>query len=242
MPTSLTTVEFRGTRRVRLFFSGALAAGAFTSASLYSVTNVDGAGPTPSIEDVFAVTGSPGAVELAVSLDLAPGSLYEIACEDVPCADSTLYTGEVQSTTGQPTKAQTNVEPEVDDVDLLFYGRDIVHDGDDFVEDATGDLDTISGRENWRGAMSRRMAGSPLPWDPTYSPDVEQYVDAPDAFQLPLAGRLLSQARLDDRTKSASVEVVQDPDDPAGFAFEMTLVGVDGLDPQTITVPLPGSS
>lgn len=242
MTTALTALAFRGTRRIRLLFSGALASGAFTSTALYAVSSLDGVGESPSVEAVFAVTGSPGAVELAVTLDLAPGGLYQITCTNVPCADTSLYTGSLQARTAQPTTGSANVEPSTQDVDLLFYGRDLIYDGNDIVEDPTGDLDTIAGRENWRGAMGRRMAGTPLPWDPTYSPDAEQYVDAPEPLQIPFAGQLLAQARQDDRTQSASVEIVQDPNDPGGFAFEMTLVGVDDLDPVTLLVPLPGAS
>lgn len=241
MSTSLTTVAFRGTRRIRLFFNGGLAPGAFTSTALYAVTNEDGNGPTPSVEAVFAVTGSPGAVELAVSLDLGSGALYQIACSSVPCSDSSHFTGSISAATPLALVDAPNVEPETQDVDLLFYGRDLVWDGNDIVEDPTGDLETISGRSNWKGAMGRRFAFSPLPWDGTYGPDAEQFVDAPEPFQLPFAGRLLSQALADDRTKRADVAVVQDPNDPGGFAFETTLVGVDALDPMTVTTPIPSS-
>lgn len=239
MTTALLTVQFRGLRRVRLIFSGNLAAGAFTSTSFYSVTNDDGLGATPDVVAAYAVANTPSAVELVIDQDLAPGSLYTMGCVAVPCADLSTFTGTLDARTGLSLTTPINVEPARNDVSLILYGRDLLHDGDDFVEDATGDLATVSGRENWRGAMDRRMTSEGLPWDDGYGAKPEEYVDAPETQATPFAGNLLAQARADDRTKQASVDIVQSSEDAGDWAFEMTLVGRDNLDPMTIEIQRP---
>jgi len=100
-------------------------------------------------------------------------------------------------------------------------------------------LATVSGRPNWFGAIYRRETSSGITWDPTYSPRADQYVNAPDRFRLPLAGRLVAQARADDRTAQATCTVTQFASDPTGngWVFALTIVGRDGLDPATINVP-----
>lgn len=242
MTTALSELLFRGDRRVRLFFTGALAAGAYTSTALYAVACDDGGGASSiNVVAVFAVVGTPSAVELAVDEDWGGGALYTVTCTAVPCADSSTFTGSLDARVGLPLTTPVNAEPATNDIDLLLYGRDLLHDGTDFVLDSTGDLGTTSGRENYRGAMGRRMASNGLPWDDTYGGKGEEYVDAPEAQSLPFAGNLLSQARMDDRTKQAAVEIVQSDEDPGDWAFEMTLTAQDGLDDITLTVPLPGS-
>jgi hypothetical protein len=241
MATSLNTLLFRGTRRIRLFFTGPLAAGAFTSVFLYAVTSIDGLGASPiNVVAVFAIANDPNAVELAVDSDATPGGQYRIDCTAVPCADATLFTGSLVSQTGLVLITPPNVEPATDDLQLLLYNRDLLHDGNDFVEDASGDLAVTSGRPNWKAAMTRRMTSPGLPWDPAYSPRPDQYVDAPQTYQLPLAGALLAQARLDNRTRQASVDVVQSPTNSGDWVFQMSITGKDELDPAQIFIPPPG--
>jgi hypothetical protein len=240
MTTSLLTVEFRGTRRVRLIFTGNLAAGAYTSTALYTVTCEDGSGPSPTnVVAVYAIANTPTAVELAIDEDLVSGGLYQIGCTNVPCADLSNFTGILNARVALPLTTPVNAEPAANDIDLLLYGRDLLHDGDDFVEDATGDLGTIDGRDNYRGAMGRRMMSDGLPWDDTYGPKAEQYVDGPETEAKPFAGALIAQARADDRTKQATVDIVQSDADPGDWAFEVTLVPQDNLDPVTIQIPNP---
>ena len=238
MSISLLTLEFRGDRRIRLFFSGSLAAGAFTSTALYSITSADGLGANPTnVEAVYAVANTPAAVELSADVPLALGGLYTIGCTNVPAADSSTFTGTTQGTTALPLQNPPNVEPATTDLDLLLYGRDLVHNGQDFVEDASGDLANITGRGNWLGAVWRRMMSYGLPWDPTYSPRADEYVNAPDVLKLPLAGRMVAQARADDRTAQATCTVTQSSTDPNSWAFVLIVSGTDGLDPETLELP-----
>jgi hypothetical protein len=231
---------FVGTRRIRLFFSGPLASGAFTNLALYSVENVDGLGPaTTNVVALFGFTSNPNAVELAIDADWTAGALYEVDCAAVPGADGSLFTGSIQDRYPDGSMVvPPNVEPETNDLELLLYGRDLMWNGQDFVEDSTGDLALISGRANWQGAMGRRMTSAGLTWDVGYGPDADESVDAPAIMQPALAGRFLAQARADDRTKQASVDYSDDPS--TGVAvFILCVTGRDGLDPISVPVPLP---
>jgi hypothetical protein len=246
--TLFTSLVIRGSRRVRLVFSGNLAAGAFTSLAYYSVTTADGTTSVPiTVEAVFAISGAANNVELSVSADWTPGAQYLVTVTAVPTPDGSNPTASLPASIpiNLPATPQTsiaNVEPETADLDLLLFGRDLLFaPGGGFVEDATGDLATVTGRDNYEGAMNRRMIGNPLLWAPKYSPRAEDFVDAPSTYARPLAGRLLSQARADDRTASATVDVQQVAGDPNGgsWFFEMALVPVDGLSPITVNVTPP---
>lgn len=240
MSTTLIADEFRGARRVRLVFSGALASGAFTSTSLYAVADADSSGPSPiNVEAVFAISSNPNAVELSVSCDFVGGAHYTITCTSVPCADASHFTGSVQDRVALPVRAPVNAEPETSDVDLVLYGRDLAWNGQDFVQGPGGDLATVTGQPNWQAAVTRRELSAGITWDPAYGAQANEYVDAPDIFQRPLAGILLAQARLDDRTAQASIEVAQDPNDADSWIFLMSLQGRDGLQPITVTIPSP---
>lgn len=239
MSTTLLTSMVRGARRVRLFFSGPLAMGAF-SPNLYTVADSALSGPSPiTVEAAFAIATDANAVELSVSADFVAGAAYTITGTSVPCADASLFTGSIQNEVAAPVLTPPNVEPAVSDLDLVLYSRDLAWDGQDFLEDATGDLLTTSGQPNWQAAMTRRMISSGLLWDAPYGAGADSYVDAPDIYQRPLAGALLAQARLDDRTSQASISVEPAPGDADGWVFAMSIQGRDGLQPITISVPSP---
>ncbi len=237
----VNSIEFRGTRRVRLTCSQTLASAAFTSTTYYAIVSSDNLGPNPTnVEGVLSVLNAGNQVELALDQDLAGGSLYVVTLTALPFADSSTFTGTIQGTVGLPLEAPIDVEPAASDFELLFYNRDLLHDGNDFVLTSDGDLATVAGRDNWRGAMNRRMSSYGLTWDGAYGAGVGNYVNAPQTLSLPLSGALLAQARADDRTKQASVDaIVQDTNNPGSWAFQMTIVGVDELDPLTIEVSVP---
>lgn len=235
MTISAVSVEIRGTRRIRTAFSGPLASGAFTTLSLYSITATDGGINPINVVAVFAIASSPSAVEFAVDSDLSSGALYQVGYTAVPGADSSFFTGTTLARIALELTDQPNVEPETQDLDLLLYGRDLQFKND-FLQDASGDLLSSTGRKNWLGAMTRRFGSDGLGWDPSYGPQAEAAVEGPQALAPSFAGALVAQARLDDRNKQASVTVDQAPNDPAGFVFNITLIGRDGLSTQTISV------
>jgi hypothetical protein len=232
------SVEFRGTRRVRTIFTGALASGAFTSTSYYAITADDGGANPMNVLAVFAIANTPNAVEFAVDSDLTQGALYTVGFTAVPGADASTFTGTVDSRVALALTQLANVEPETQDIDPALYGRDLSFLGD-YLEDPSGDLLTTTGRKNWIGAIGRRIASDGLKWDPTYGPDTDQAVEGPAVLAPAFAGSLVAQARLDDRTKQATVSLTQAPNDPAGFMFAVRLVGTDGLPPPILNVSPP---
>ena len=229
MTTTPNVAVFRGNRRVRVTWTGPLGAGAFTTPTPYAVTSVDGAGFNPiTVGAVFAVATDPNSVELAVNADWAAGGVYQVGFAAVPCADLTNYTGTLAAQVPFQPGAAPNQEPAATGIDALLFGRDLAHDGNDLVEYATGDLLTVTGPANWQSAIVRRELSQGLTWDPAYSPQAAEYVDAPAFYQKPLAGRVVAQALADRRTKTASVAVIEDPNNPASFTFRLTLVAING--------------
>ncbi len=220
---------FRGHRRVRISFTAALGAGAFASTSLYTVTNTDGRGFNPiAVSGVFAVASDPNSVELAVSCDWTDGAAYALGFVAVPAAVGPAFTGTLNAFTPGQVQQLPNAEPAASDADVVLFFRDLAHDGTDYLEDAAGDLRTTTGQSNWQNALVRRELSQGLSWDPSYSPQADQYVDAPAFLQKPLAGRIVSQALADPRTRSATVAVVEDPSNPADFTFQLAPVAQNG--------------
>jgi len=242
---SLLSDSFRGQYRIRLQFSSALAAGAFTVPSMYSVSTADNQGASPiTVVSLFAISSDPNSVEIAINSPFAQGCLYTVLCTSVPPVSGTSFTGTITDRFPQATTAYQNVEPETSDYFLILYNRDVQWDGSDFDETASGDLQTVSGRPNWKGAMNRRVVSYGVQWDTSYGGKTGQFVDAPSPMQTSLAGALLSQARLDNRTRSASISVVENTADPVGGSWflDMHLVGIDGLGTITVSSPVPVSS
>lgn len=221
--SALVATVIRNERRVRLVFSGALAAGAFATTP-YTVAGQDGAGTDPSVKAALAVSGDPNAVELVLGADLALGGLYLLTLTAVPFTVLASFTGTQLFRTAGTTDA-TNAEPETDDLDELLYGVDLVHDGTDYVEDASGDLASIAGIPNVKGALERRLKGDPLPWDGQYGAQSNEFVDAPIPSAPTLRGSLVAQARADDRVLTVTADLTANDDTTATFTIDLTLIG-----------------
>jgi hypothetical protein len=237
MSLTLVAVFPRHDRRLRLLFSAALAAGAFTSTIYYAVASTDSAGANPSVSAAIAVPNEPNAAELALDPALVAGGSYTVTLTAVPalaggtCSDSDAFVFGAAPTT-------TNVEPETDDTDELLYGVDLVwaqgaDTGGDYVETADGDLATITGPQNAIGAVERRLRGEPLAWDPTYSARAYDFVDAPPGEAPTLRSSLVTQAREDNRVIDASCTVSLDDEGNAIFDTIVQLVG--NAPPQTVS-------
>lgn len=217
MAIALDKILINSETRVRLIFSGALASGAFV-ASLYSTTDVtlDAAGP--AVVAALAVAGFNNQVELVLGSPLAAGNAVSANCSAVPGADLSTFSGSLSAVFGASVTFTPNVEPEQDASDALVFGRDVVHDGADYVEDATGDLVSVEGVPNVEGALYRRVRAYGLPWDPSFGPKLDDYVDGPNEAAAPATGLIKQQMLADDRTQSCSVTLEED-DTAAGGAF-----------------------
>lgn len=225
MTIELTGIVPRHERRLRLVFSGPLAAGAFGSPApaYYVVDNEDGQGPSPSVDAAIIVAGAVNNVELALDADLVEGALYRVTAVDVPGADATTSTSasDQQFRFGIPA-IRPNREPKASDAELVLYGRDVLWTGDDYGETPEGDLATIDGLRNVQAAFRRRMLGAPLAWAPEYSPRAREFVDAPDVTVGALRGRIERQALRDDRIESITARLVLDDETPTDSYFEIT--------------------
>jgi hypothetical protein len=235
----MIAIDPRTPRRIRLVFSNVLASGAFTSTAFYTVVNTDGAGGSPTVRAALIVAGAASQVELVLSTDLVSGGFYTVSAIAVPSTDLSVTTGaSVQAMKFGLVQERVNVEPVESLGDILLYGRDLVWNGQDFVETANGDLATVSGASNARQAILRRVAGSPLPWDPTYSPNARSFIDGPATATVSLKGALIDQCLQDDRVKSVKVTLSSDEDTPeeAYFTVEPKLIGGHDAEPIRVAV------
>lgn len=229
MTIALNTIILRHERRVRLVFTLALGAGAFTSTSFYTVTSVDGATTPPTVVKALGVTDSPNVVELQLGSDLVQGAAYSFSAVAVPGVDA--------STTPDPSAVEARMPREPGPaapgtrqqgsaLEEVLYGRDLRWSGSDFAEAPGGDLDTTAGIEVVETDLSRRMLSDGLPWDQDFGLHGREYVDAPSPSLVELRGRAVAQLRQDDRVLSATVSVdVSNPAEPVLEAMPVLVGG-----------------
>ena len=181
-------------------------------------------------------------VELQLGADLVRGQRYSFSAVGVPAAAGGAtpdpsaevgYYGEILPAPG--TQAGGTSE-----LDELLYGRDLLFLGGDFVEDGQGDLATTTGVVSLEAALRRRLEASGLPWDATYGPRVDEFVDVPIEGLLPLRGRVETQMRADDRVAKARVSIEADNDSGTGVvSVDVTPIGAgDALKAIQVAIPL----
>ncbi len=242
MAIALNNVQIRHERRVRLIFSTTLAAGAFTSVAFYTVTSVSGEATSPTVIAALTVTGSPEVVELQMGADLVRGQRYTFSAVAVPAADlsTTPDPSEVVAYYGEILPSPGLQSGGVSELDELLYGRDILFDGGDFVEDGQGDLLTISGVVSLEAALRRCATSNGLPWAPEYGVHADEFVDVPIEGLLPLRGRAESAMRADDRVARVRVTIESDNEGGTGtVAIDVTPIGAgDALRQIQVAIPL----
>lgn len=238
MSISLVAVDPRSNRRIRLAFSEALAAGAFTSTAPYSVSCTDGTGVSPSVVAAFVVPDSPHVVELAVGADLTDGAVYEVSAVGVPASGggSTLAGTSAPFRRGVILESPRVVDTQADDLLAELYGEDLAHDGNDIVEDASGDLGKIGGVANVEAAASRGLLSEGLEWDDSWGAKLRRFVDAPYASAGEMRGVCIRQLLRDDRVRRASVAILPPEDStPEDVHVESTMVLLGDLEASTST-------
>ena len=229
MTISLSSGLAKTERRVRLFFSEALGAAAFTSTSHYAVTCLTVGGTSPLVLATFMVTGSPGAVELVIGSDLLVDMSYSVGAVGVPSlAGGVTPLGSAVTIELPSVKKPPAQDVPADDFLEDYYGQDLVWDGKDIVEAANGDLASVGGSDNVVAAIGRRLASDGLPWNPDYGAKPRRYVDGARAPLDQLRGSVISQCMVDDRVESVSValapESLNEPEH-ATFLVDLELLG-----------------
>jgi hypothetical protein len=84
---------------------------------------------------------------------------------------------------------------------------------------------------NFDGAMRRRLTGDPLPWDPSYSPDLRAFVDGSFGALVGARGTIQRQAQQDPRTAGVKVKLTNDPAQPNYGFFDVVVqpLGIPSL-------------
>jgi hypothetical protein len=203
MAVALLSAAARHERRIRLVFDGALAAGAFTSLTSYSVGGDDGS--IVPVSGAIGLLGMPNQLDLALGADLEASVIYTVGASAVPGADGSATAAGTSALVRLAAPPPSPIDAEVtpDDIEAALYGIDLVWDGQDYAETAAGDLATVGGSDNVEAALTRRFVSDGLPWDDTYGAKPRRYIDGDPGALAPLRGTLVRQARLDDRVKSA---------------------------------------
>lgn len=244
MTISLVTLVYKHERRVQLVFSTGVGAAAFTSTSPYTVTNLDGAGSSPSVVAVYLVSGSSHVVELALGADLVPGGRYQFAADGVPALDAADGSTPTPSTTigtfgASTAPVITKQRGGTTELEALLYGVDLLFANGDFVEAASGDLDTIAGAANLTGALYRRAFSDGLAWDATYGLKSREYVDGTPNGLLGIRAKAEAQMRADDRVSGATAAVTADNATSQGFvSIDVKPIGVGELAKMKVPIAL----
>jgi len=234
MPVAFQNAVIRSPRRLRLLFSNTLAAGAF-STSFYSLESLDGFGADPPVNAALVVPDASDQVELSLQYELAPGGLYRLTvAAGVPAADlSVALAAELEFKMHVPRLGPSS-GVSLDAMVRRVYQVDLVHDGRDFVEDADGDLATITGPQNAKKALTKRGPANGRPWNAEFGAYAREFVDAAPGTLPNLVGRLTQELRRDDRVVSAKVRVAQSENDGTEFML-VDVQFIDGVF-DTITV------
>lgn len=241
MAIVLTGIVAKHERRLALVFSAPLGIGAFGTApvtlAFFSVVSQKALGVSPPVIESIVVSGDGNSLELALGEDLVMGDTYLLSAVGVPAVAGppTDASSNQIFLFGVPSNNQ-NTEPAVSDIDVLLYGIDLVWNGLDYQETGQGDLARVSGIVNVVSALTRRVLANGLPWDASYGPYPDSYVNGPLASGLTLRGALVTQIVKDDRVKSVKIDLSQ-TNDSSFFLITPKLVGSEVIGPIKVAIP-----
>ncbi len=234
---TLSSVIPLNERRLRLTFSLPLASGAFTALSKYVVTSTDDAGSDPPTVSLVAIPGNSRAVEVLLGDDLVKGGKYSIQLITIPAADTTTFSGNQPFFFGSDYSFVNEESKRTKSgLDAILYKTDLVWTGNDYAEDGTGDLATITGLPNLAQACTMRINADGLPWAPNYGPNMYSYVDGAAGALPPLRGLIQAQLLADDRVQAAAVTVEAGVNE-AVFNITVTPKAGGQLPLKPVTVP-----
>jgi hypothetical protein len=231
MSFALSRVFVRSSTRLRLFFTGLIDTapiGSFFVGSLTPQSPND-----PPVEEAFIVQGSQ--VELVLGSAMYPGGTYQLHLSAGVVSSGAEIAPDALVNISNPAPPPTaSSDLTIQELASNVFGSDIAWSGADWIEGADGDLDVVTGPENVRQAVRRRMLSSGLLWDDSYGLKADEFVDAPETTLPALALRSETQALADDRVKSATAKVLgADTQNP-----EQQLIGIDItlVDKRTVNV------
>lgn len=237
---NLLSIEVRSARRVRVLFSNTLGSGAFgiPAPTFYSILSIDDVGNDPAIVAALIVPNSGNVVELVLDNDLVTGGRYTLSAVGVPDISAAVTPNPSQDAfyfgsrvgiggNGEPFKAQQQ---------RLLYGIDLIHNGADYEEAATGDLARVEGPANVTKALNHGIESAGLPWDPNYGGRAREFIDSPSAASGTLRGSVSAQMLKDPRVKSIRTTI--DFEDASTFInITPTLITGEDILPVSISVP-----
>ncbi len=239
MAIAFQSIVIRHETRIRLLFTNTLDTGAFGDPApvFYIVTSTDGKTLSPTVQTAYIVPNSPNVVELALSSPLTKGATYTVSAIGVPCTDaSSTPAGSVRPMLWGLTTPRENVEQTLVDRQRLLYGVDLLWNGVDFQETATGDLDRIDGPANVTKALNRAIEANGLPWDADFGGKVREFVDSPSVAAGTLKGSVSAQILKDPRVKESKFSY--SIEDASTFLFaDVTLVSGEVVERVSIEVP-----
>jgi hypothetical protein len=218
--------EYRSPYRVRLRFDQALGSGAFVP-SWYSLTSLDSLGADPTVLAALAVPNATDKVELALDIELAPGAAYEITVSaGVPAAAGPPLAADATDRLVAPRpRPRVSQETSQEDIQALIYGEDLRHNGDDYMENADGDLAGQLGVDNAVEALQRSAAGNGLPWDEEWGAKLREFVDAPSPTVGTARGSLVAAMLRDDRVRRADASATASDTGTVEIRGSVDLVG-----------------
>lgn len=239
MAINLLRVLVKHEKRIRAVFSTPLASGAFgvPGPACYAITSLDSAGPEPTVVAAMVVPGSASVVELVLSTALVKGGLYRLTTLAVPAiAGSAFSPLEHEDFRYSFSTIADNSEPVKRDRERLLYGIDLLWNGVDYQETASGDLDRVGGTANVTKALNRGVESGGLPWDPSWGAGAREYIDSPSVAAGSLKGAISAQMLRDPRVKGAKV-TFEINDSNTSIHADASLISGELLERISQTVP-----
>lgn len=223
MSIALARIFVRSPTRLRCFFTDTVTA---APSGAFAVSSLDG-NANPSVVEALILQGSQ--VELVLATGLVGGGSYQLGLTGglVAGGGPTAPAATMQFS-APAVRAAPSAELSIQLLSSNLFGEDIAWNGSDWVQGPDGDLAIISGQENARSAIVRRMFSEGLLWAPDYGLKPTEFVDGP-AGELPqLVGRAQAQALADDRvTKATATLLGESPEDPAEQVIQINLTLAD---------------
>jgi hypothetical protein len=232
MAIELASIFVRTPTRIRCFFTDTVTA---APVSAFAIESTDGVGVDPAIAEALILQGNQ--VELTLSDALVGGGSYSLTLTaGLVHGGAPTAPGVVVGLVAPASKAAPSKQLSIELLTNNLFGEDIAWSGTDWLEGPDGDLVVVSGRENARAAVTRRMLSDGLAWDDTYGLKPSEFVDGPEGELQTLVARAETQALADDRIKSATAKLLgASAANPEQQIIEISMVFADDTSAVTTT-------